>query len=145
MRENVDRFTRLLVRGHAAKNLEAMGADRAVDTDIFVGDSLGLRISGGGPRLRGERGKKLANRVQSPAQVDRCRPSRGKLVVRGVERGVARILAHGEREPIGRRRADQRRSAHPHVADRRRRLGDAAQRRDLELMRKPALVDDIDA
>ena len=56
MRENVDRFTRLLVHCHTAKNLEAVGADRAIDIDIFVGDSLGLRISGGGPRLRRERG-----------------------------------------------------------------------------------------
>ena len=145
MRENVDRFTRLLVRGHTAKNLEAVRADRAVDLDVLVGDLLGLRISGGGARLRGEWGEKLADRIQRPAQVDRGRPSRGKFLMRGVERRVAWILVHREREPVGRRRADQRRSAHPHVADRGRRLGDAAQRRDLELMRKPALVDDIDA
>ena len=145
MGENVDRFAGLLVRGHTAKNLEAVRADRAVDLDVLVGDSLGLRIGGGGARLRGERGEKLADRVQRPAQVDRGRPSRGKLLVRGVERRVARILAHGEREPIGRRRADQRRPAHPHVADRDRRFVDAAQRRDLELMRQPALVDDVDA
>ena len=87
----------------------------------------------------------LANRVQSPAQVDRGRPRRRELVVCGVERGVARILAHGERQPIGRGRADQRRPAHPHVADRGRRFGDIAQRRDLELMRQPALIDDVDA
>ena len=145
MGEDVDRFAGLLVRGQAAKNLEAMPADRAIDLDVLVGDSLGLGIGGGGPRLRGERGEMLADRVQSPAQVDRRRPRRGKLFVRGVERRVARILAHGEREPIGRRRADQRRPAHPHVADRDRRLVDAAQRRDLELMRQPALIDDVDA
>ena len=145
MGEDVDRFAGLLVRRQTAKDLEAVRADRAVDLDVLVGDSLGLRISGGGARLRGERGEKLADRIQRPAQVDRGRPRRGKLLVRGVERRVARILAHGEREPIGRRRADQRRPAHPHVADRGRRFVDAAQRRDLELMRQPALVDDVDA
>ena len=106
---------------------------------------LASRIGGGGARLRGERAQMRAHRVQRPAQVDRGRPRRGELLMRGVERSVARILAHGEREPVGRRRADQRRAAHPHVADRGRRLVDAAQRRDPELMRQPALVDDVDA
>ncbi len=122
-----------------------MRADRAIDLDILVGDSPGLGIGCGGARLRGERGEMLADRVQSPAQVDRGRPRGGKLLVCGGERRVARILAHGEREPIGRGRADQRRPAHPHVADRDRRFVNVAQRRDLERMRQPALIDDVDA
>ena len=120
-------------------------ADRAVDLDVLVGDSLGLLVSGGGAGGRREGAEMLAARVQSPAQVDRRRPRRCKLFMRGVERGVARILAHGEREPISRGRADQGRPAHPHVANGGRRFVNVAQRRDLELVRQPALIDDVDA
>ena len=54
-----------------------MGADSAIDLDIFVGDSLGLRIGGGSPYIRGERGEMLADRIQRPAKIDRGRPGRG--------------------------------------------------------------------
>ena len=145
MGRNIDRLAGLFPRRQAAKDLEAVSADRAIDLDILVGDSLGLSVSGCGARLRDQRSEMLADRVQSPTQVDRGRPGGGKLVACSVQRCVAWILAHGEREPIGRGRADERRPAHPHVADRGRRLGDSAQRRDLELMGQPALIDDIDA
>src|SRR3984957_21247502 len=107
MGENADRLAGLLPRRQTAKDLEAVAANRAVDPDILVGDSLGLSISGRRARLRGEGAKMLADGVQRPAQVDRGRAGRGKLAVRGVERGVARMLAHREREPIGRGRADK--------------------------------------
>ena len=145
MGEDIDRFAGLLAFSQPPEELEAVAADRAVDLDILVGDSRRLGVGGGGARLRSERPETRARRVQRPAQVDRGRPGRRKLVPRGGERRVARILAHGEREPVSRRRPDQRRAANPHVADRRRSVGDAAQGRDAKLMRQPALVDDIDA
>ena len=138
-------FAWLLAFSQPPEELEAVAADRAVDLDVLVGDSRRLGVGGVAAGLGGERRETFARRIQGPAQVDRGRPGGGKLLLRGVERGVARILAHGEREPIGRRRADQRRAANPHVADRCRRVGDAAQGCDAELVRQPALVDDIDA
>ena len=102
-----------------------MRADGAIDLDILVRDAGGLGVGRRGPRMRGERGEVLSHRIQRPAQVDRGRPRGGELLARRVERRVARVFAHGERESIGRGRADQRRPAHPHVADRRRGLVDA--------------------
>src|SRR6202042_2840152 len=95
MGEDIDGLAGLLPRRQTAKDLEAVAANRAVDLDILVGDSLGLSVSGGGPRLGSQRGEMLADGVQRPAQVDRGGPGRGKLAERGVERGVAPILAHG--------------------------------------------------
>ena len=145
MGEDVDRLAGLLGGRQLAKDVEPVAADRAVDLDVLVGDSLGLRVGGRGARLRGEGREKLANRIKSPAQVDRGRTGGCELVARGVERRVALVLPHGEREPIGRRRADQRRAAHPHVPDRGGRLGDAVQGRNPELVRQPSLIDDVDA
>ena len=61
-----------------------------------------------------------------------------------VEGGVAGIARHGNGHAIGGGDADQRRAPHPHVADGGGDIIDGLQRDDAELMRQPALVDDID-
>ena len=125
--------------------VEPVAPDRAVDRDILVGDLRGLGVGCGGALRRIERTQADAHGVERPAQVDGGRPRRVKRLPGLVQCGVAGILAHREREAVGRRHADQRRAAHPHVADRRRRLGDAAQGRDAKFVRQPALIDHVDA
>src|SRR5690606_11246276 len=75
---------------------------------------------------------------------DRGRPRLVQPVPDAVERSVGGVVQHLDGDAIGGRHADQRRPAYPHVADRR---GDAvhrANRLDAEIMRQPALVDDVD-
>ena len=67
MGEDVDRFAGLLGRRQAAKDLEAVCADRAVDLDVLVGDSLGLGVGGGGARLRGERAREACEPHPTPS------------------------------------------------------------------------------
>ncbi len=52
-------------------------------------------------------------------------------------------MVHGEGDAIRRRRADQRRAAHLHDADRMRRLLDGGQPDDGELVGQPGLIDDL--
>ena len=56
--------------------------------------------------------------VERPFQIDRGGPRLVQRRVGGGEAGIARIVAQREADAIGRRRADERRAAHGHVADR---------------------------
>ena len=143
--EDVDRLARLLPRREIADDRDAVSAHGAVDRDILIGDLRGLGVSRRGALGGIERPETVARGVERPAQVDRGRPRRVEPLPGRIERCVARVLVHGERYSVGRRGADQRRAAHPHVADRVRRVADVAERFDAKLVRQPSLVDDVDA
>src|SRR5690606_29157929 len=74
----------------------------------------------------------------------RRRPRLVQRLPDGGKCGVGRIVAHGDRHAIGGGDADQRRAAHPHVADRGRHLVHRGQSDDAEFVRQPALIDDLD-
>ena len=91
-----------------------------------------------------QRRQDAAHLVERPAQVDRGRARFVQAVPDHVECGVGGIVGHLDGDAVGGRHADQRRAAHPHVADRRGDALDRADRLDAERMRQPALVDDVD-
>ena len=142
--QDVDRFAGLLGRGDLPDDLQAVLADAAVELDILVGDLGGPPIGGLGALGRRQGRQHAAHLVQRPAQIDGGRARLVQLVPDLVERRVRRIVAHLDGDAIGGGDADQRRAAHPHVADRRGDAGDAVDRLDAEIMRQPALVDDVD-
>ena len=142
--QDVDRLARLLALGDLADDLEPVAANGAVELDVVVGHLGRAGISGLGATSGRKRLERLAHLVQRPAQVDRGRPRRVQRLPGRVEGCIGRVVAHLQRDPVGRRHADQGCAAHPHVADRGRHLGHRVQRHDTELVRQPALVDDVD-
>ena len=100
-----------------------MAADRLIDGDVLLADLGGAAISCGEALLARAVAHRGHHLVERPFEVDGGRTGGGEHCTGALERFVGGIRTQGQRHPIGRRRSDQRRSAHPHVADRRRRLG----------------------
>ena len=120
-------------------------ADRAVDGDVLVGDRVGGGARGVGPRA-GRQRRRGAPTTSSSAQ-------RRFTAVGRVASSAARapssapsdaIGAHRQPDPVGRRRADQRRAPHLHRRDRVRDLGERAQRPHDERVGQGGLIDDLD-
>jgi hypothetical protein len=144
MGQHLHRRARLLVRGHGSDELCAMAADRLVDGDVFVAN-LGRAAIGGGhaflPRTVAHGGHHL---VERPFEVDGGGSRGEKRGAGALERLIGGILAQRQRDPIGRRRPDQRRAAHLHGRDRARHVRKRGQAKGREPMRKRRLVDDAD-
>src|SRR5262249_20026619 len=144
MGQHLQRLTRLLVRGHCGDQFGAMAADRLVDGDVFVAN-LGRAAIGGGhaflPRTVAYRGHHL---VQRPFEVDGGGTRGDQRRAGALERLVGGIRAQRQRDPIGRRRPDERRAAHLHGRDRARDFRERRQADGREPMRKHRLVDDAD-
>jgi hypothetical protein len=82
--------------------------------------------------------------VQRPHQVDGRRPCPAKARIGCFKRLVGCIFAQRQAHAIGRGCADQRCAAHLHHLDGARSILNGFQRDDLELVRQPRLVDDVD-
>ena len=143
MRQNLDRAAAFaaLRRGD---QIDTVVADRAVDRDILLGNLGGAGERGVMPAARRQREERTAHRFKRPTQVDRCRPGRGEHVDRARQRRIRRVGGGGEGNAVGRRRADQRRAAHRHVADRPRRIVQRRQPGNDQFVRQKPLVDDLD-
>ena len=119
-----------------------MFADRFTKGDVLFGDRAG--IGEAGPAAFGWRqGQEVpAHRGERPLQIDRSRPRRGENGASRVEIRVRWPGAHGQRQTIGRRHADEGRATHLHILDGASRLGGSLDRNNFEFMRQPRLIDD---
>ena len=125
-----------------ADDLQPVQPDLAVDLHILVANLGGAAIGGLGAGLGRKRLQDARHLIQRPFQVDRGRPGFVQHLPCFLQRDVRGIGGHLHRDAIGRRRPDQRRAAHPHVADRVGKILTVDQGNDAKLMRQPALVDD---
>src|SRR6056297_2928770 len=130
--------------GDVAVDLQPVHADHAVGLDILVADPRGLGEGGRGALGLGQAREGAAHLVERPAEVYRGWPGRVQYVVGFGQGAVRRIAFHLSRDTVSRRRADERRAPHPHVADRGGEVCKAVERGDRKIMRQPALVDDPD-
>ena len=146
MGQHVDRVRPAsCARAIASIRAEAMPADRLVDGDILLGDLAGARI-GGSRRAPTAASGRSAARISSSAHFRLIAVGRVAIsvVVGAIERRIGRIGAHRQRHAVGGGRADQRRAAHQHRADRVGRRVASRQPRHDEFMRQPPLVDRAD-
>ena len=105
----------------AAQDADAVLADRMVHRDVLGDDGVGLGPRGVGAICGGASGATFA-RTRSSAQRRLTAVGRvaSSAVKRGGQRAVRGIAVERKREAVGADRADQRRAANPHVADRER-------------------------
>ena len=122
-----------------------MFADRAVDGDVLLGDGIGFGPGRIAARERRQRAQHAQHTLDRPRQVDRGRPRLAQQVGTVLERAVARVVVHLQGDPVGRAGADQRRAAHPHLADRGEHRLRRIEARAQQPVRQRALVDDFDA
>ncbi len=132
-----------LARGDGVQQRQAVATDRGVDGHVVLADRVGLVPCGGGTLGMWRAHHVPVHAFERPCQVDRCRPRGAQALDGACERGVARVLARRERVAEGRRRADQRRAAQPHLADRDEDFVARGELAHHELMRQRALVDDL--
>ena len=141
VRQHVDAA---LLLGDGAHQVQPVLADAAVDRHVLV-DDLGRAAIGGrsAPALR-QQAQGAAHLVERPSQVDGGRPRRLEPGIGRLQARIRGVGAHRQRNAIGGGRADQRRAAHQHVADRPRGVLRRLQRHGDELEWQPRLVDDAD-
>ncbi len=104
--------------GCGPKKIDAMRADTFIDSHILVADFRGTLKGGIATVLHRKRPKNGTHPIQGPTQIDGSGARRGKRFAGAVERVVTAICLHGKRDTIGRRRANQRRTAHLHGLNR---------------------------
>ena len=121
-----------------------MTADTLVDRDVFFGNLARARIGSRGPFRRRQMPQHRAHLIERPFQVDRRRPRRDQRFVGTIQRGIRTVGPHRQRHAIGRGRADQRRAAHQHRADRVSRGIAVRQPRHDKVVRQFPLVDRAD-
>jgi hypothetical protein len=102
----------------------------------------------GEPRLlpfRRRQGEKMAaHGIDRPLQIDGGRPGSRENGARRIEVRIRSVGAHGERQSIGRRHADERRATHLHRFDGVRRLKNSIDGENYEFVRQPRLIDHFD-
>ncbi len=106
--------------------------------------SRGAPIGGGGPLGARPVAHRRHHLVERPFQIDRGRARGEQRRVSAIQRLVGGVGAQRKADPVGRGRADQRRAADHHGADRMRRLVERGEARGDETMRQRRLIDHAD-
>jgi hypothetical protein len=129
---------RLLDEGHAVP------ADGAVGRHVRLADLGRADVGSGEALLARQIADGVAHLVERPAQVDGGRTLRRQQLDGGVERLVRGVRAQGQAHAVGGGGTDQRSSAHLHGLDGAGSVFERLERDDLQLVRQPGLVDDLD-
>ena len=122
--------------------IEAMATHRHIEAHILVGDLVRHAPRDGNTIICGVVDEGRAHLVQRPAQIDSRRSGLAEQVQGIAKTLVGGVTLHRERNPIGRRRTDQRCPPHLHGADRHDRIFERVQLDRHQLVRQPRLVDD---
>ena len=109
-----------LRRGNLGQQRQTMLADQPAGLGIIIGNRCRLGIGQRRALALRHRRQHRHHPLQRPAQIDRRRPGLAQHRRYGMQ--LPRCRAHGQRQAIGRHRADQRRAAHLHGANGMRRL-----------------------
>lgn len=115
MGQNIHRFARLAVCDFTDK-VKAVATDRLIDRHILIGNRSRVLVGSGPTQVRWQRAQLPYQAVKRPAQIDRSRAGgcqHGRCCIKMI---IRRVRAHGECHAIGSTRADERRTAHHHVA-----------------------------
>ena len=120
-----------------------MVTDFRANLDVFVANLSRTFISGSFALDRRQRRQQGLHIVQSPAQINRRRPSCIEMIIHRFEIAIRRIFMHCQGNTISCRCANQRRTPNPHVFDRYRCIAHCLQTDSDKFMRQFCLINNL--
>ena len=134
----------VLTSGDVCDHGLPMMADQAAGFDILIRHLRGFRIGRRHALRRRNPAERLLHLAQRPVEIHGSGSRGGQSCASAFEPGIGGVRLQRQGNPVSRRNANQRRSAHLHDLDGAGGIGERGQRKGFECVRKARLIDDAD-